>query len=222
MYLLYSIVVLKGQCSWLDSHSWIPTITPFSPTSDWRGRNPSISNRIASTEAVMWSNFSAMSLLEKTRNCTHNFLTIVFLRKISYNSVCHLTLTFRPMGFISKIFTSISKSSVIFFFPQALKQAWTKQTFSTFIHISNCGEVERAQLLSRPGAKCQHSPFTPMHPRTRSLSVCTCIMNLMRLSLQRVVDKVNRIKREPWKWKCFRHWKWSGVLLKDYIGESSS
>ena len=53
MYSLYSIMVLKGQCSWLGIHSCIPTIILFTPsTSDWHGKNPSTSNRITSTEAL--------------------------------------------------------------------------------------------------------------------------------------------------------------------------
>lgn len=45
--------------------------------------------------------------------------------------------------------------------------------------------MERPQLLSRPELESPHSRFKTMYPGMRSLSISTCIMDLMRLSLQR-------------------------------------
>lgn len=119
MYSLHDIIIFKGQCSWLGTHSCIPTVTAltFHIWLTWQKPKYIQQNQIFYRSSECGVILTLWFYYKQTRSCINNCLTIVFLIKILYSTVsCLLTLTSRPMAFNFEIFTRISNFSVIFFF----------------------------------------------------------------------------------------------------------
>lgn len=112
-------------------------------------------------------------------------------------------------------------SDLVFIFPSALKQTWTKQALSTFIHESSCSVVETTLLLSRPGpefsAQSLHN-HVPLYEESQHLHLYQGSKwdSHIREFLASCGDQTGTMSMTV-VWKL----KWNGTLLKDYMSESS-
>lgn len=215
MYSTHDTTVLKGQCSWLGTRSCIPAITSLTSHIRLKWQNPKYirQNQIFHCSSECGVIRTLWFYYKQAGNCINNFLTIVFLIKILYDTVAAMWPP--PMAFSLGSFPSISHFSVIFFFSSSKTNM--NKVGSFLFHSwkqlwwSGKGTLKRWVWVSR-----QWFPTT--QPCTGKLSTPTCITDLIETLISWSVWQAGGIQKKPWSRKECRHCKQNISLGKGMYG----